>query len=102
MKDQHICACQLMIAASAALCMHSVRDENYQVHVDILRECLPDAAHGPADLGPVWTAARDLSQSEDGRAQDAALTRLNTALRRYFVQRVGALYAAWSPVVMEG
>lgn len=101
MSDRHTRACQLMIATSAALSMTTLRDDNFSLHVEILRECLPDAAHGPADLGQVWTAAQDLSLAETARDQDAALTRLNAALRRYFLQRVGVLYKAWSPVVME-
>lgn len=96
MSKRHSHAERCLIAISAQLCLNSVRDENFGLWLDALRDVVPDCEACVLALAPLRASAQALIAAKAGPARDNALSRLRVEVRSYYQLAASHLYESWN------
>lgn len=96
--DQRRTAEQAMIAICAHLSLSVTRDENLTVWLDVLRDLTVACRNGSPTVEAVRAAAEDAAFAPGGHDRTNALTRLRSAVRKYFIHSAAARVEDWQRI----
>lgn len=85
-----------LVAVCAHLCMLSIKDEDFELWRDVLREVLLDCGNCVLALVSLRSAARVLVSASPGRDLQAAESRLRFEVREYYRVASSQLYESWN------
>ena len=95
MTDRTATAERCLLATCAHLSMTTVRDENGQLWLGVLRDVLLDCATCATVLIPLRDAADQLAHAATRRARDNAMARLRFETQQYFALVAAQRFEAW-------
>ena len=84
-----------LVAVCAHLAMTTVRDENFRMWLEVLRDVVADCADGPAVLTPLLIEAEALAFAEGYSAHCHAMARVRREVAAYYRIAAADAHERW-------